>query len=376
MANILSQDEVNALLNGITTGAVETGDKKEEETESVKEDIQGTQDLDSNILSQEEVNALMLGVTSGEIETESRRDEVEGYEGIKSYDFAAQDRIVRERLPTLEIINERFSRSFRTSLAATLGKTVDVNILSHTTYKFGDFIKTIPVPTSLNILKLEPLRGHALFILDAGLVFMLVDTFFGGSGQTHVKVEGRDFTYIEQRLIKKVVEIARVEIEKAWKPVVPLDISYVRSEVNPHFAGIVPSSDIVMVVSFAMDIEAFSGKVHMCIPYTMLEPIKDKLTTSFQAESMEVDQRWVTRFRELLGGVNVSVAAELGTTTLKVRELAHLKVGDVVLLDSKVDDDLEIRVEGIAKFTGRPRALNDKSVLHITKVINGRIKNA
>lgn len=328
----------------------------------------------SSILSQEEVNALLKGVASGEVEVETASQEI--YNGVRKYDFSSQDRIIRGRMPTLEIINERFSRSLRASLSGSLGKMIDIEVVSLKTVKFSEFMKSIPVPSSLNILKFDPLRGHVLLILDPNLVFMLVDIFFGGTGQSRIKVEGRDFTYIEQRMIRKVIEMARVEMEKAWKPVIPLELSYVRSEVNPQFASIVPPSEIVIIVNMAFEIENFSAGIFLCLPYSTIEPIKDKLYAGFQSEQLEADQRWITRLDDVLRTTKVRGVVELGRSELKMKELANLRVGDVMLVNTDVEDDLMFKVEGVPKFRGRPGIYNSKPALKITKILDGRVKDA
>lgn len=327
----------------------------------------------SSILSQDEVNALLRGVVSGEIETETGKEEEKG---AKSFDFSSQDRIIRGRMPTLEIINERFSRTFRSALSLSLGKMVDISVVSYKTTKFSEFMKGVPVPASFNILKFDPLRGHIMLIVDPNLVFMLVDMFFGGSGQTHVKVEGRDFTFIEQRIIRKVVELARVEMEKAWNPVVPLDLTYVRSEVNPQFASIVPPTEIVIVINLNIETENFSGSIYLCLPYSTIEPIKDTLYAGFQSEQLEVDHRWVGRMKEMLEKVEVEVVAELGNSEIRVKELSSLKNGDVILLDTNINDELKIKVEGVTKFMGRPGIFNKKPAVKVTRVIKEEGKNA
>lgn len=327
-----------------------------------------------SILSQDEVNALLKGVVTGEIETETKKEEAKG--STRPYDFSSQDKIVRGRMPALEIINERFSRSLSANLSLAIGKHVDIAISSSKTTKFNEFMKGVPVPASFNILKLGNLRGHIMMLLDPNLVFMLVDMFFGGNGQTHVKIEGRDFTFIEQRIIKKVMDLARVEMEKAWNPVLPLELVHVRSEVNPQFAQIVQGIEIVIVVNFSVEAENFSGNISLCLPYSTLEPIKDKLFAGFQAEQLEVDKQWVARLREMVGATNMEMVVELGKSELRVRELASLKSGDVLILDTDIEDELKLRVEGVTKFMGRPGIFSNKPALKITKVMNGRGKDA
>ncbi len=243
----------------------------------------------SQVLSQEEVDALLRGVTDGEIETEV--EYVADESGIVPYDLTSQERIIRGRMPTLDIINQRFSRLFRNSLSSALRKVLDISAVSTDTVKFGEFVKSLPVPASLHIFKIEPLRGFALLVAESKLVFALVDTFFGGSGEAKMKIEGRDFTTIEQRMIKKVVLMVLADLEAAWKPVHNIKMTYVRSEVNPQFAAIVPPTDVVVVIMFEVELDSVNGTLTVCLPYSTIEPIIGKLRAGFQSDQLEVDQR-------------------------------------------------------------------------------------
>ena len=214
-------------------------------------------------------------------------------------------------------------------------------------------MRSLPVPTSINIFKLEPLRGNALLVVDTRLVFSLVENFFGGVG-THPKIEGRDFTPIEQSVIAKVVKIILSNLEDAWRPVHEIAVELLRSEINPQFATIVPPSDVVVVISFEVELENAMGTMVLALPYATIEPIRAKLYAAFQTERLEIDQVWVSRFRDRLMETPVDMDITLGTTRLTGRQLLNLKVGDVVLLDQDEDDLLTARVQGILKFQGEP----------------------
>lgn len=321
----------------------------------------------AQILSQEEVDALLRGVSDGEIETET--EEVVDESGIVPYDLTSQERIIRGRMPTLDIINQRFSRLFRNSLSAALRKVLDVSAVSTDTVKFGEFIKSLPVPASLHIFKMEPLRGFALLIAESKLVFALVDTFFGGTGSSAMKIEGRDFTTIEQRMIKKVVLMALEELEKAWKPVHNVNISFVRSEVNPQFAAIVPPTDVVIVIIFEIEMDQVSGTITVCLPYSTLEPIIGKLRAGFQSDQLEVDQMWIRRLRERMVEAQVDVTVELGRTKITSRDLMNFKIGDIIQLNNDVSDELVIKVEGVTKFKGYPGTMKGSKAVQVSSVI-------
>jgi flagellar motor switch protein FliM len=305
----------------------------------------------SKILSQDEVDALLKGMSGGEIEVET--DTGPGADGVIVYDLTNQDRIIRGRMPTLEIINDRFARLYRTTLSSALRKIVDMTTTSVDMVKFGEFMRSLPVPTSLHIFKMDPLRGHAIFVLESKLVFNLVETFFGGSGAGEVKIEGRDFTAIEQQLTRKVVMLALKDMEQAWKPVHEVTMVYQRTEINPQFASIVPPSDVVIVVKFEMEMEHAAGTITVCIPYSTIEPIRSKLYAGFQSDQLEVDHEWMRRFRVQLREAQVELTVELGRTMISSGKLLELQVGDVIKLDKDINDHLIGLIEGIPKFRGR-----------------------
>lgn len=300
------------------------------------------------ILSQEEVDALLRGLSSGDVDSE-KKEEVDR-SGIRPYDLTSQDRIIRGRMPTLEIINDRFARLYRVSLSAALRKVIDITVTQTEMIKFGEFSRTLPVPTSLHVLRMEPLRGHILLVVESRLIFNLVDCFFGGTGKSSFKIEGRDFTSIEYRLIHKIVESTLKDLDQSWKPVCPITFQFIRSEVNPQFATIVPPSDVVIVVHFELELDRLIGKMILCLPYSTIEPIRDRLYASFQSDQLEVDSRWADRLKKRLRHVNVEVLVELGRTQVKGRDLLELGVGDVLLLNQDVHDPLTVRVEGVPKF--------------------------
>ena len=247
------------------------------------------------LLSQDEIDALLHGVDDGAVETET--DVPVDADGARAYDFASQDRIVRGRLPTLEMINERFARYFRTSLFNMLRRSSDIAVSGVQMLKFGEFVHSLFVPTSLNMVKIAPLRGKSLFVLDPKLVFSTVDSFFGGTGRFHTKIEGRDFTPTELRVVQMLLEIAFEDLKKAWEPVLDVRFEYQGSEVNPQFANIVSPSEVV-VTTFNVDLESGGGDFYICLPYSMLEPIRELLDAGVQSDRGEKDERWEKAMRE------------------------------------------------------------------------------
>ena len=321
----------------------------------------------SKVLSQEEVDSLLRGMSDGDIEVET--DVAIDDSGVIPYDLTNQDRIIRGRMPTLEIINDRFARLFRTTISSTLRKVVDVSTTSVDMIKFGEFMRSLPVPTSLHIFKMEPLRGHAILVIESRLVFNLVDSFFGGDGQSDVKIEGRDFTAIELRLTRKVVMLALGDMQRAWAPVHELQMDYARAEINPQFASIVPPTDLVVVIKFELEMEHNSGNITVCIPYSTIEPIRGKLYAGFQSDQLEVDHVWMERFRKRLHEAELEMRVVLGTTEIRGKDLLNLEVGDVIQLDQDVTVPLLGVVQGIPKFKGVPGLRAGSKAFQVTEFI-------
>ncbi|BDQ36246.1 flagellar motor switch protein FliM [Pseudodesulfovibrio nedwellii] len=318
----------------------------------------------SKILEQDEVDALLRGLSGGDVETETEIPEDDT--GVVAFDLANQDRIIRGRMPVLEIVNDRFARLCTNALANTMRKRVDINPISIDMSKFGDFMRSLPVPTSISIFKMDPLRGNALLVVDSRLVFALVENFFGGAG-SQPKVEGRDFTPIEQAIVERVVKIALANMEESWKPVHEVHVEMVRTEVNPQFAAIVPPSDVVIVVTFEVELENAIGSLIVCLPYATMEPIRSKLHASFQSERLEVDHVWINRFKERLMETPVEMVIRMGRTSISGRQLLYLQEGDIILLDTDEDELLEAEVEGIRKFHGLPGRVKGNKSFQVIK---------
>ncbi len=301
-----------------------------------------------DLLSQDEIDALLHGVDDGAVETET--DVPVDPDGARVYDFASQDRIVRGRLPTLEMINERFARYFRTSLFNMLRRSSDIAVSGVQMLKFGEFVHSLFVPTSLNMVKIAPLRGKSLFVLDPKLVFSAVDSFFGGTGRFHTKIEGRDFTPTELRVVQMLLEIAFEDLKKAWEPVLDVRFEYQGSEVNPQFANIVSPTEVVVVTTFNVDLESGGGDFYICLPYSMLEPIRELLDAGVQSDRGEKDERWEKAMREEILDASIEINSELAQVELSVRELSELQVGDIIPID--IPETIEVCAEGLPLFRG------------------------
>ena len=281
-----------------------------------------------DLLSQEEIDALLHGVDDGDVDTEPELTPGEA----RSYDLTSQDRIVRGRMPTLEMINERFARYTRISLFNLLRRSADVAVGGIQIQKFGEYVHTLYVPTSLNMVKLRPLRGTGLIILDAKLVFKLVDNFFGGDGR-HAKIEGREFTPTELRVVKMVLHQAFIDLKEAWKTIMPIDFEFVNSEVNPSMANIVSPSEVVVVSTFHVELDGGGGDMHITLPYAMIEPIRETLDAGMQSDVDDVDDRWVRALREDVMDATVVINSTVAEKEISLRDIIDLEPGDVIPLD-------------------------------------------
>ncbi|MES9825707.1 MAG: flagellar motor switch protein FliM [Candidatus Thiodiazotropha endolucinida] len=302
----------------------------------------------NDLLSQEEIDALLHGVDNGDVATET---DVADAGGVNSYDFTSQDRIVRGRLPTLEMINERFARLFRTSLFNMLRRTADLSVSGIQMQKFSEFVHSLFVPTSLNMIRVPPLRGKGLFVIDPKLVFSVVDNYFGGSGRFHTKIEGRDFTPTENRVVQLLLNRAFEDLKVAWKPVFQVKFEYSGSEVNPQFANIVSPSEVVVVTSFHVDLESGGGDFHVCMPYSMLEPIRELLDAGVQSDRGERDERWERSLKEEILAARVELSSILTEVQISVKELAALKEGDIIPIE--MPEEVEVEAADVPVFKAK-----------------------
>jgi flagellar motor switch protein FliM len=316
-----------------------------------------------DLLSQDEIDALLHGVDDGAIETNG------DYEpgGVRPYDLTSQDRIVRGRMPTLEMINERFARYTRISMFNLLRRTADVSVGGIQIQKFGEYVHTLYVPTSLNMVKFRPLRGTGLVILDAKLVFKLVDNFFGGDGR-HAKIEGREFTPTELRVVQMVLNQAFVDLREAWKAVKTIDFEYINSEVNPSMANIVSPSEVVVVSTFHVELDGGGGELHITMPYSMVEPIREVLDAGLQTDTDERDDRWVKALREDVMGAEVTLECDLVEREVSLRDILELRAGDVIPIS--MPDTSVLTANGIPMFRVQLGRVKESLALQVVSIFD------
>ncbi len=321
----------------------------------------------NDLLSQDEIDALLKGVQSGDIDTETAKDKI--LSGIRAYDFTTQERIVRGRMPGLEISNERFARFFRNSMTSLLMRHVDTNVQGSEVIKFGEFMRTIPFPSNINIFKINPFKGYAILLIEAPVVFAFVEFFFGNNTAKFVKSEGRAFTSIEQRIIRNVVNVTLKDFATAWSGIAEIEPELVGSEMNPQLVTIVTPSEIVIKITIQIEIEDFDGKIFFCIPYSMIEPVKEKLYSAIQSDKFELDKRWAEKIQETLMGSDIEVVVELGKVKLNLETLLNLDVGSVIPLSNSASDDVLIKIEGRPVYTGMPGYSRGNQAVKINKIL-------
>lgn len=303
--------------------------------------------MGSDLLSQDEIDALLHGVSGDDIDTGDEGSMDDG--SASTYDFNSQDRIVRGRLPTLEMINERFARYFRISLFNMLRRTAEIAVGSVQMLKFGEYIHSLFVPTSLNLVKVNPLRGTGLFVIDPKLVFIVVDNFFGGTGR-HAKIEGRDFTPTENRVIMMLLKQSFHDFQEAWLPVMPLEFEYINSEVNPQFANIVSPSEVVIVTTFHIELDGGGGEMHVAFPYSMIEPIREELDAGVQSDRSDIDERWSDSLQEEMKEAKVFMNATLTEKKITLKQVMEFKEGDIISIDEP--DKVLLSVSELPLFRG------------------------
>lgn len=322
--------------------------------------------MSESFLSQAEVDALLEGVTG---ESQKLEEEAPPTDGVRGYNLSNQERIVRGRMPTMEIVNERFSRNLRMGLFNFIRKSPEITVGAIKAQKYSAFLRELVVPTNFNIMAVRPLRGNGLVVCEPTLLFGVIDSLYGGNGKFHTRIEGRDFSPTEQRVITRLVDVIAEEYKKAWAGVYPLELHYQRSEMQPQFATIATPSEIVVSTSFTLEIGDIIGSLHMCIPYATLEPIRDVLYSTVQGDAMEVDRRWVRLLSHEIQAAELNLVAELAKTQATVEELLAMQVGDFIELDRL--PAIQAKVEGVPLFECQYGTHKGKYALRIERKLRG-----
>ena len=318
--------------------------------------------MSESFLSQEEVDALLVGVTG---ESQAVAQDVARDGEVRVYDMSSQERIVRGRMPTMEVVNERFARNLRLGLFNFIRRTPEISVGTISVQRFSAFLSELAVPTNFNIMAVRPLRGNALVVCDPSLIFGVIDTLYGGHGKYQARIEGREFSATESRVIGRIVAVIAEEYKKAWQRIYPIELVYQRSEMQPQFANVATPSEIVISTSFQLEIGEIAGSVHVCLPYATLEPIRDVLYSSTQGDSEEVDRRWINLLTREIQAVEITVVAELARTRTTVEQLLAMKAGDFIELDR--EPRIQAKVDGVPLFECHYGTHNSKYAIRIDK---------
>jgi len=320
----------------------------------------------SDLLSQDEIDALLHGVDDVE-EEEIEEDAAEREDGSSDYDFSSQDRIVRGRMPTLEMVNERFARHMRISLFNMMRRTAEVSINGIQMIKFGEYIHTLFVPTSLNMVRFRPLKGTGLITMEARLVFILVDNFFGGDGRYHAKIEGREFTPTERRIIQMLLKLIFEDYKEAWSPVMDVSFEYLDSEVNPSMANIVSPTEVVVISSFHIELDGGGGDFHVALPYSMLEPIRELLDAGVQSDKEDTDMRWSKALRDEIMDVPVALNTKFLEVELPLSQIMELQAGDIIPIE--MPEHITVLIEDLPTFRAKLGRSRENIALKIEEKI-------
>jgi flagellar motor switch protein FliM len=320
----------------------------------------------SDLLSQDEIDALLHGVDDVE-EEEVVEDSSDREDGSSDYDFSSQDRIVRGRMPTLEMVNERFARHMRISLFNMMRRTAEVSINGIQMIKFGEYIHTLFVPTSLNMVRFRPLKGTGLITMEARLVFILVDNFFGGDGRYHAKIEGREFTPTERRIIQMLLKLIFEDYKEAWSPVMDVSFEYLDSEVNPSMANIVSPTEVVVISSFHIELDGGGGDFHVALPYSMLEPIRELLDAGVQSDKEDTDMRWSKALRDEIMDVPVALNTKFLEVELPLSQIMDLQAGDIIPIE--MPEHITVLIEDLPTFRAKLGRSRENIALKIEEKI-------
>lgn len=322
----------------------------------------------SELLSQDEIDALLHGVDDGDVETEN---DLELHDGVsREFDFASHDRIVRGRMPTLEMINDRFARSLRISLFNMLRRQTEISVSGVQMLKFSEYLHSMFVPTSLNIVKIHPLRGSALCVFDPKLVFIIVDNYYGGVGR-HAKIEGREFSATERRVVNLVLQAAFKDLEDAWKPVLKVKFEFNSMEVNPQFANIVSPTEVVVVSSFHVELDGGSGDFQVTIPYSMVEPIRDLLDAGIASDVSDKDERWGISLREEINVAEVEMSSTLTEIEMPLIDVLNLREGDI--LPITMPENVTLRAEDIPVLRGKLGESKGSKAIKVVEIVEHKV---
>ena len=321
----------------------------------------------SDILSQNEIDALLKQLSDGDLDMDQIQGEDE--KQVKNYDFSRPTKFSKEHLRTLEIIFEHYCRLISTNLPVYLRKNVQVTVASSETVTFSEFSNALSNPSVLGIVNFAPLNGNIIIEIATNLCYAMLDRMLGGSGQPLEK--SRDFSDIELTILQKLLVMFTQLLREPWKNVLEITPVLSRLETNPQFAQVIAPSDMIAIVTLNMKIGDVEGMVNICLPFFTLEDVMDKLNTKYWFSTMQEnhDEHYEDYIESMIRRVDVPIKAVLGKSTISVNDFLNLQVGDCIRLDSRVDADMDVYVGNIRKFTALPGTERDSYAVQITSVI-------
>ena len=322
--------------------------------------------MSDKILSQEEIDALLNAMDSGEVDIDEEPEDQSKAEA-RPYDLTSQSLMLRDQFDALDEVYDKFVNLLNVRLAGTLQHPIEVKMMSKEIVKFGEFMQAFSNPTGFSIYSMDPLIGNAMLALEPSLGFALIDCMFGGDGKPLAKI--REFTQIERRMLQRFYLDVLSELEQSWKVAYNIKLSLKKTETKPEFVNLVSPGDSVLVFVFSISGEEFSGNIHICTPFLMLEPIKDKLSSRYLREK---DRAHVFRSQltVLLKDTRVRIVAELGKTTRTIGQILTMEVDDVVRLKMGPQDPVVLNVEGVPKFLGTPGVVKGNRAVQVTGLIS------
>ena len=323
----------------------------------------------SQVLSQEEIDALLKGIADGEVAVEPEEAPAPPDLEVRPFDLVKMARSKKEELPALQFVYDRFAKALTSALTVFIEREVDVSVTGVQNIEYRELTKSLPVPTNINLITTENLRGFFVLTVDAKLIFSVLETIFGGSRLSAPRIEGREFTKIEMKVVKKLMDVLLVELEKAWAPVYDVRCKYSRSEMNPNYLTVIGPEEVVSLCDMTVTVDDMQSWMKVCVPYGVLEPIRNVLVMAPSREEREIKQRWEKQLKGKILDVPVEVTAVLGRKRISVRDFVTIKEGTVIMVDRYANDPIPLEVSSRARFKGRLGLFKGNKAVKIEEII-------
>jgi flagellar motor switch protein FliM len=323
----------------------------------------------SQVLSQEEIDALLKGITEGDVALEPEQAHPSAELEVHPFDLASMARSKKEDLPALQFVYDRFGKALTSALTLFIEREVGVGASKVQNVEYRELTRNLPVPTNMNLVATENLRGFLILIFDAKLIFSVLETIFGGSRLSAPKIEGREFTKIELKVVKKLVDVVLLELEKAWSAVHEIRCKYLRSEMNPNYVTAVAPEEIVSLCELSVTVDDIDSWMKVCVPYSILEPIKSLLVLAPSREDREIKQRWEKQLKGRLLKVPLELTATLGRKNMSLQEFVNLKEGSLIFIDRHVNDPMPLEINNRTRLRGKLGLFKGNKAVKIEEIV-------